>query len=70
MTHDGEVLQASRLDTSELVVFPGDDGSGYVKLIRLPQIHDARGNLTFVEGGRHLPFDIERVYYLLSLIHI
>jgi hypothetical protein len=33
-------------------------------LIELPRIHDPRGNLTFVEGLRHVPFDIRRVYYL------
>lgn len=34
-----------------------------VKLITLPKILDPRGNLTFVEGNRHIPFDIKRVYY-------
>lgn len=34
-----------------------------VKLINLPKILDPRGNLTFVEGNRHIPFDIKRVYY-------
>ena len=34
------------------------------KIVSLPKIADAKGNLTFVEPGRHLPFDIERVYYL------
>lgn len=33
------------------------------KLIELPKISDPRGNLTFVEGMRHVPFDIRRVYY-------
>jgi dTDP-4-dehydrorhamnose 3,5-epimerase-like enzyme len=37
------------------------------KLIDLPKIADARGNLTFVEGGRHVPFDIKRVYYLYDV---
>ena len=37
------------------------------KLIDLPKIADARGNLTFVEGGRHVPFDIARVYYLYDV---
>lgn len=40
---------------------------GSVKLISLPQIHDPRGDLTFVEGGNHLPFDIRRVYYLYNV---
>ena len=37
------------------------------KIIDLPKIADARGNLTFVEGGRHVPFDIARVYYLYDV---
>jgi len=37
------------------------------KLIDLPRIHDPRGNLTFVEGGNHVPFDIRRVYYLYDV---
>ena len=37
------------------------------KLIELPRIDEPRGNLTFVEGGRHIPFDIKRVYYLYDV---
>ena len=33
-------------------------------IINLPKIADPRGNLTFIEGGRHVPFEIRRVYYL------
>ncbi len=33
------------------------------KIIELPKISDPRGNLTFIEGNRHIPFDIRRVYY-------
>ncbi len=37
-------------------------------LIELTKIHDQRGNLTFIEGGgRHLPFDVKRVYYLYDV---
>jgi len=36
-------------------------------LIDLPHIRDARGSLSFVEGGRHVPFDIRRVYYLYDV---
>lgn len=35
--------------------------------LQLPKIHDPRGNLTFVEGGRQVPFDIRRVYYLYDV---
>jgi dTDP-4-dehydrorhamnose 3,5-epimerase-like enzyme len=37
------------------------------KIIELPKIHDPRGNLTFIEGGEHVPFDIQRVYYLYDV---
>ena len=35
--------------------------------IEFPVIHDQRGNLSFVEQGEHIPFDIERVYYLYDV---
>lgn len=38
------------------------------KIIDLPKISDPRGNLTFIEGGgRNIPFDIKRVYYLYDV---
>lgn len=37
------------------------------KILELPKIHDIRGNLTFIEGGQHVPFDIQRVYYLYDV---
>lgn len=37
------------------------------KIIELPIISDPRGNLTFVEGGSQIPFDIQRVYYLYDV---
>lgn len=37
------------------------------KLVDLPKITDPRGNLTFVEGGNHIPFDIQRAYYLYDV---
>lgn len=36
-------------------------------LIDLPKIIDARGNLSFIEGSVHIPFDIKRVYYLYDV---
>jgi hypothetical protein len=39
----------------------------YCEMVSLPKIHEPRGNLTFVEGHRHVPFDIERVYYLYDV---
>ena len=37
------------------------------RLVDLPRIQDPRGNLTFIEGQRHIPFDIKRVYYLYDV---
>ena len=37
------------------------------KIIDLPKVHDPRGNLTFVEGGNQIPFDIQRVYYVYDV---
>lgn len=37
------------------------------KIIQLPRIEDNRGNLTFLESNRHLPFSFERVYYLYDV---
>jgi len=37
------------------------------KIIELPKIGEPRGNLTFIEGQRHIPFDIKRVYYLYDV---
>ena len=37
------------------------------KVVELPRIHDPRGNLTFIEGSRHVPFDIRRVYYVYDV---
>lgn len=37
------------------------------KILELPKIHDPRGNLTFIEGHEHVPFEIGRVYYLYDV---
>jgi WxcM-like protein len=37
------------------------------RIIDLPVIHDANGNLTFAEGDEHLPFPIRRVFYLCDV---
>lgn len=39
----------------------------HCKIIDLPKVEDPRGNLTFIETGRHVPFDIRRVYYLYDV---
>lgn len=37
------------------------------KIIELPKISDRRGNLTFIEENRHIPFEIKRVFYLYDV---
>lgn len=37
------------------------------EIYELPRINDPRGNLTFIEANRHIPFDIKRVYYLYDV---
>jgi len=37
------------------------------RLVNLPKVADPRGNLTFIEGGRHIPFPIARVFYLYEV---
>lgn len=37
-----------------------------LKLIKIPKIHDPRGNLSVIEGDV-LPYSIERVYYLYDV---
>ncbi|MBO6634175.1 FdtA/QdtA family cupin domain-containing protein [Parvibaculum sp.] len=37
------------------------------RVIELPKISDPRGNLTFIEGETHVPYDIKRVYYLYDV---
>ena len=37
------------------------------KIIDLPKITDVRGNLTFIEGNKHIPFEIKRIYYLYDV---
>lgn len=37
------------------------------RIVELPKIADPRGNLTFLEGDRHIPFEIKRLYYLYDV---
>ena len=37
------------------------------KIIDLPKIEDERGNLSFIEGERHLPFAIRRAYWIYDV---
>jgi oxalate decarboxylase/phosphoglucose isomerase-like protein (cupin superfamily) len=37
------------------------------RIIQLPKIADNKGNLTFIEGNRHIPFPLKRTYYLYDV---
>jgi hypothetical protein len=37
------------------------------RVLDLPVVHAPEGNLTFIESGRHLPFEIARAYYLYDV---
>jgi hypothetical protein len=37
------------------------------RIIELPKISDPRGNLTYIEGNTHIPFAIQRAYYLYDV---
>lgn len=37
------------------------------KIIQLPKIFDRRGNLSFIEGGGHIPFTIKRAYWIYDV---
>lgn len=41
--------------------------TGSVVKIDLPKIEDRRGNLSFIEGGKHIPFDIKRAYWIYDV---
>ena len=38
-----------------------------VRLINLPKIEDERGNLSFIEEEKHIPFKIARTYWIYDV---
>lgn len=38
-----------------------------VKIINLPKILDPRGNLSFIEEEKHIPFKIKRTYWIYDV---
>ena len=64
------MLEPAPTDPPRFDVLPGADARGsldHCGVVELPRVQDRRGNLTFVEAGRHVPFDIQRVYYLYDV---
>ncbi len=39
----------------------------HAHIINLPKIEDPRGNLTFIEESRHVPFEIKRAYWIYDV---
>ena len=38
-----------------------------IKFITLPKIEDPRGNLSFIEEDKHIPFKIKRTYWIYDV---
>jgi dTDP-4-dehydrorhamnose 3,5-epimerase-like enzyme len=43
------------------------EGRTGCRIVDLPRVADPRGNLTMIEAGEHVPFDLRRVYYLYDV---
>jgi dTDP-4-dehydrorhamnose 3,5-epimerase-like enzyme len=41
--------------------------NGKCRIIELPKILDKRGNLSFIENEKQIPFDIKRVYWIYDV---
>jgi len=39
----------------------------FIKIINLPKIEDSRGNLSFLESNKHIPFEILRAYWIYDV---
>lgn len=37
------------------------------RIAELPKISDPRGNLTFIENNKHIPFEIKRIFFLYDV---
>lgn len=60
-------VPAREVQKASTTRLPEASGVQGCRLIELPRINDPRGNLTFIEGSVHVPFDIARVYYLYDV---
>lgn len=60
-------LQSAALPDVDLQASSVPTGLARCHTISLPVVNDPRGNLTYVEANNHIPFAIERVYYLYDV---
>ena len=44
-----------------------DSNPDQVRLIELPKVKDPRGNITFIESGAHVPFEVMRNYWIYDV---
>jgi len=51
----GKVIKSMKPDLSSVFI------------INLPKIEDVRGNLSFLEDGEHIPFEIKRTYWIYDV---
>lgn len=63
----GVDMKSGKIDVDvefqQSLAMPAED----CKWIDLPKIHDSRGNLTFIEAGRHVPFTIGRAFWIYDV---
>ncbi len=60
-------MKARDLDTQEFSQNTRTLSVRDCKVIELRKIVDPRGNLTFIENKRHIPFEMKRVFYLYDV---
>lgn len=61
-------MSAPRIQAANAAGAEGLEGRvGSWRIIHLPRIEDVRGNLSFIEGGCHIPFAIRRVYWVYDV---
>jgi hypothetical protein len=55
-------------ETLQVETPPAEPGSNSpARIVELPKMSDARGNLSVVESGRNVPFEFRRVFYLYDI---
>lgn len=55
------------MEVKELERYMAEFALEQCHIVDLPRIQEPRGNLTFIEGGTQIPFDIRRAYYLYDV---
>ncbi len=44
-----------------------ESGIEKCRMIDFPRVAERRGNLSFIESGKHVPFEIKRVFYVYDI---